>query len=799
MNNQIIKSEGYPGNALATWRPIAPATGPTSASKDDTVLDLGGVFRLLSRRRRWIFYSTGIFLALAGLLCVVMTPRYKATAQIELLKQDQGALIPAGRNGQTPTGSPQGEDALDFSLSLQTAVSELQSDKLALRVIRELKLEDTKDFAYKPLIMTRAARVNMSLPLEQAPLKRTYILKRWSRHLKVESEPGTRVIDVTFSHPDPVMAAQIVNRLVSDYVDDRYEVKYAAAQRSAEWLNTKLDAAKEQAEESAQRLAIASDAVGIYGNPDSDHGNILVDRLTQLNEAATAAQAIRASKESIYKLTQSGDPELLTGLVGTLSTGQGPASSGNPPYLLIDLRQQEADLNAQFAEAQTKYGPENPKLMEIRNKLRAAREEVRAEANKIAGRARQEYKAAVSNEAAANRALADEKKLAGEMQSKIAAYEIAKNEADSAQGLYQYLLEASKEAPLIGGMKSMDINIIDPAITPGKPASPVVPLYLAAGAFAGAIFGIAGAFVRDSVDTTLRTPEDIETMTQMPVLGVIPRGELDSPRSKRKSHSKRKTKRGLLGLHLSSEIGDTGSAIPSLCETQSLVMEAFRSVRSSILLSRPDNPRRVFMITSAQEDEGKSFSALHLAAALAQNGSTVLLVDADMRRGTLSRNLKMASRNGLSTLIGGVGDSDSYREVPALSGLTFLCVGATPPNPAEVIGSRKMAQLIGEWRKKFDFVVIDSPPLLPVTDGVLLSQVVDGVLLVARFAVSKQQAIMRAVRILLGVRAECFGVVVNDMDTKSTEYGYYGQAYSGGDTQIIEADQEILTATGREI
>jgi len=793
---QIIESEGNRGGAVAAGQPIYSASDSTVAHKDDTVLDLGGVFRLLSRRRHWVICSVVLFLVLAGMLCFVMTPHYEAKAQIELLKQEDGALVSWGQYGESHAGATHAEDALDFSLSLQTAVSELESDALALRVIKELNLDQTDDFAYMPLIMTPEAKLNLSLPIDHSPARRTYVLKQWSRHLNVQSKAGTRVIDVTFSHRDPAIAAQIVNRLVSDYIDYRYEVRYAAAQRSTEWLNAKLSAAKAQAEESANRFAAASEAAGIYGNADSAR-DIVVNRLEQLDAAAAQAQSNRAAKEAVYKLAQSGDPELVTGLVGA---GQGPNSSGSLPTLLINLRQQEADLNAQYAEAATKYGPDNPKLLQIGNKLQTARAEVKAEIERIAGRARQEYMAAVSSEAEANRVLAEEKQTASDVQKMTGNYGIAKNEADSAQALYQRLLETTRETPIVAGLRSTDVNILNPAVPPGKPASPIVPLYLAAGAFVGTIVGIAGAFVRDSVDTSLRNPEDIEQMTQLPVLGVVPRAKLDwsrNSRGKRKMVERRRPHNGMQGLQLSSAMSQIAPAIPALSESRSPVMEAFRSVRSSILLSRPDNPRRVFMLTSAQPGEGKSFSALHLAAALAQNGDTVLLVDADLRRETLSQNLKMAFRTGLSTLIAGTSNSGSYRRLAALPGLTFLCAGATPPNPAELIGSRKTAQLIEEWRQKFDYVVIDSPPILPVTDAALLSHVVDGVVLIARFAVSKQQALSRAIRIMRGVRAVCFGVVVNDMDKQSSEYGYYARTYYASDTTVLEAERE-RTQTAEE-
>lgn len=792
MTTQIIKSEGRsPLAAAAAWqspdRPALPKEGASS--------DIGGIFRLLFRRRRWIYGSIIIFVALAGVVCLVMTPRYRATAQLEMLKQEQGALAVTEQDGQTQSGATDAEDALNFSLSLQTAVSVLKSDRLAFRVINELHLEDTDEFAYKPLILTAKARKIMAEPIEQSPIKRATILKKWSKRLKVQSVAGTRMIEVSFSNPDPDMAARVVNQLVSDYVDYRYEVRYAAAERTTDWLNTKLAAVKAQAQEAADRLTKASQAIGVYGSSTSSDHNILAERLEQLDTAAQQAQANRAAKEAIYKMAQTGDPELVTGLMaGTQGSQGGNGGSTGGAALLIDLRQQEAELNTQYAEAASKYGPDNPKLIQLRTKLQAAQDEVKAETNRIAGRARNEYLASVSAENEASRALDDQKHVATDLQQKIAAYDVAKNEADSAQALYQKLLESSKTMPIVAGVHTTDVNVVNPAVPPGKPDTPIIPLYLAAGLFLGTLFGVAGAIIRDSVDTGLRNPDEIELITHLPVLGMVPRAQLDKGKKKLQRNA---ISRGRVESLMASDASQQAT-LPTLCDSHSRVMESFRSIRSSILLSRQDNPRRIFLITSAQPGEGKSFSALHLAAVLAQNGATVLLVDADFRRGSLSRDLKMSYRAGLSTLIATPNEGTCYREVASIPGLSFLPAGATPSNPAELIGSRKMAQLILEWREHYDFVVIDSPPVLPVTDAVVLSQMVDGVIVVARFAVSKQQAIIRTIRTLLSARAECFGVMVNDMDTLSDEYGNYDSYFDKTDDEVIEGEPEEMAASGQE-
>jgi capsular exopolysaccharide synthesis family protein len=750
------------------------------ASKDESVFDVAGVLLLLSRRRKWIFGSALFFTALAGLLCVVMTPRYKAIATIELLKQEVGTLAEAGQSDSS--GSTQADDALNFSLSLQTQVALLQSDALALQVIKELNLAETDDFQYKPLIKTKEVRSNMALPIDQSAIKRTYVLKRWSKHLKVDPVAGTRVIKISFSHPDPNMSAQIVNRLLADFVEYRYQVRYNAMERSAESLRSKLAGIRAQVKDSQTHLVQVQKDTGVYG-PDQDH-NIIIARLEQLNTAAADAHSNRAAEEAIYNLARSGNPELVAGLVaGSNQTGN--SQGNNAPTLLIGLRQQEADLNGQYAEAASRYGPDNPRLIQLKNKLEVARYEIKSETARIVGRARQDYLAAVAAEVAANGALEDQKRLASEMDEKTIDLEIAKHEADSARDVYQHLLKQVSESPILAGVRSTEVNIVDTAVPPGLPSSPIVPLYLGLAFLLGTTMGVGAAFVRDSIDSTLRNPEDIEAITQLPVLGVIPRSR-SMARSLWSKLQPKDDQRSFAGNLL---FGRNGSAyLPlggALSSSNSQVMEAFRSVRTAVLLSRPDNPRRVLMISSALPGEGKSFSSLHLASVLAQNGASVLLVDADLRRSTLTQNLKMPLSVGLSTLLSNESSTllsnescqGAYQQVEEVSGLTFLGAGLVASNPAELLGSKKMAQLIAGWREEYDFVVIDSPAILGVTDAAILSAVVDGVMVVVRFAVSTRQSILRAIRLLVDVGAQCFGVLVNGMDLQSADYASYSGEY----------------------
>jgi capsular exopolysaccharide synthesis family protein len=363
---------------------------------------------------------------------------------------------------------------------------------------------------------------------------------------------------------------------------------------------------------------------------------------------------------------------------------------------------------------------------------------------------------------------AEQKAIASRMNQQSIMYTIAKHEAESNRALYDSLLQKLKGADVLAGFHSSELNIVDPAVVPGRPTKPRVPLYLAVGALAGLTLGMIAAFVVEAMDRTMRNPEEIETTTQTPILGIIPQARI-SPGIERKHWLKEYRPNDRNG----AEPNTNRFFSPDVCA----VADAFRWVRTSLLLAQPDEPPKVLMVASAVPQEGKSFASLNLAAALAQNGSKVLLVDADLRRGTLSRMVKHQSGIGLSEMIlGGVGRAP-YWQMDEVPGLIFVPAGALLGSPAELLGSGKMASIIQSWRGEFSYVVIDTPALLPVPDAVVLSPHVDAVVIVARFAFTQRQFIVRAIRVLRDAQVKRISVLVNAMDPHSAEYSYYGGSH----------------------
>lgn len=753
-----------------------PARAMATEQPNDLDLNIHAVLQAILRRRMWIYVSTATMILAAALVCLFMTPQYKAESKLEILKQDTSGLS-LSSGGSTSFDAT--SDPLDFHLTLQTQLAVLRSDTLSWRVMKELKLVDAKDVNPNPTPSSTAGTPQVTEVSDPAPDKRAArALKRFKSHLKVDAISGTRLLTVSYMHPDPRMAAKIVNQLVSDYIEYNFQVRYNATSKATDWLRRQLVELKSQVEESQERAVRLQKESGIFG--EDEHHNVVLTRLEQLNNEVTSAEADRVIKESVYKLSRSGNPELIAGMLGAQPERNTPEAA-NPASLLNNLRQQETTLGAEYADASAKYGPAYPRLIQIKQKLSSVRASLAAELGKVAERAKNEYELAASREAAARKAFAEQKEVAAQMNDKATEFLIAKHEADSSRALYEHLLEKLKEAGVLAGLHSSALHILDPAEVPTLPARPNVPLYLGFGLLAGLFVGLVSVFVVESMDRTVRDVGQIETTTYVPVLGVIP-----DARS--------------IGTGIQQLLKSSVRKAPTETVQDSLILslhnaalsEAFRAVRTSLLLSRLGESSKVLMVTSGMPQEGKSFASLNLAAAFVHNGANVLLVDADLRGGTLSRVLNQRAEMGLSDVIRTMlktgsdlssnqmlfeDASAAYSQIDQVPGLTFIPAGECSHDASELLGSQHMSALIESWRKRFDYVLIDTSPVVAVTDAVVLSSKVDAAIVVVRFAVTNQPCIQRTIRLLRDVQAPRLSVLVNAMDVRSPEYYHYSGFY----------------------
>lgn len=743
--------------------PVAEMTNGEQAGNPD--VSILAFLQAIFRRRRWIYFWMATMLAAAGLVCLLMTPQYKAESKLEILKQNTSGLS-LNTGGATDASA----DPLDFNMTMQTQMAVLKSDVLAWRVMRELKLVDADHVS-----SAGAAAAEPTQPDEIAPDKKTArALKRFKSNLKVNGISGTRLIEVSYLDPDPKMAAKIANQLMADLIEYNFQVRYNATTKATDWLQRELVDLKSQLEKSQQRAAQLQKESGIFGQDEKN--NIVLTRLDQLNSQVTSAEADRVIKENIYRLSRSGNPELVAGMLGSQPERSMPESA-NPAALLNNLRQQEASLSAEYADASAKYGPAYPRLIQIKEKLNSVRSSISTELSKVAAQAKNDYQLAASREAAARKAFAEQKTVAAQMNDKATDFLIAKHEAESSRVLYEHLLEKLKEAGVLAGLHSSSLHVLDPAEVPTSPAIPNVPLYLGFGGVAGLFFGLVSVFIVEAMDRTVRDVREIEITTRVPVLGVIP-----DAGSKRQAGFKLLPKAGL-----QEHPQGAGQDVLLRSLGDPAVTEAFRAVRTALLLSRLHESSRVLLITSAMPQEGKSFASLNLAAALTYSGARVLLVDADLQRGSLSRAFNQDSGTGLSDIIRSAPEfgqdhlherlqlSTTYRKIEQVPKLTFMPAGDCSRDASELLGSRRMSTIIESWRNQFDYILIDTPPALAVTDAVVLSRKADAVIVVVRFAVTSQPSIQRTIRLLRDVQAPRLGMLLNAMERNSPEsYGYYG-------------------------
>ncbi len=651
------------------------------------------------------------------------------------------------------TGKKPEESPLDFMVTLETHAAALKSDALALQVIQELNLDQRPEFRAHQFMSDYFLKFadDSKLPLAQATHRRAEVLKAFQKNLVVKTEPGTRIITVQFMSPDPAIAAAVANTLVNDYVERNYQIQFAATKQVSDWLSGQLAQLKNQVEVSQQQMVGYEKQAGILGT-DETH-NIVMTRLEDVSKQLTDAESNRILAQTIWHLAQSGNPEMVSGLVGNSSSMTSPTTMSMTLTVIQNLRSQEAQLKADYAQASTKYGSAYPRLIQMQTQIKDLDDSIQSQVANLAGRAQNDYQAAQQNENELRQAFNQAKGEANQMNDSAVQYTIMKHESESSRDLYDGLVKKFQEAGVIASLRPNNLTVWDPATPSDRPARPIVPLNLGVGLFGGLAIGLALAFFRESIHQTIDTEEQVESALLAPSLASVPKWSLPAPT------------RALKPAHHSSSTND---GILMLSRPHSHAAESYRTLRAC--LEQMDNSGRpkVIMVTSAMPSEGKSTTSLNCAVALAQQGSKVLLVEADLRRPVLKKRLNMATTDGLSLLLAG-GSSDSVpASIPSIANLWVMPAGPTPSNPGELLGSPSMMALLARWRTEYDCVVIDTPPVLQASDALALSGQCDSVLLVVRAGVTTKQSLARVRSLFMHTYAPLTGVVFNGKNPKYT-------------------------------
>ena len=741
---------------------------------------------ILRRRRTIIFLAVSACFLLGVVTCFFLKPRYRALGEIEIQKSETDGL---GLQNLTNPLQEDQSDALDASITLQTEATILQSTSLALKVIEDLNLENTEDFkpTFNPIgwvfgVLTPAgvASDQPSAKLEDAPHRRDHAVKVFQKRLKIGAQSGSRLIDIKYTSSDPKIAAAVVNDVAKSLVDYTLNSRYAATSQASGWLSGQLGDIKKEAELQQGKVEQLQRESGVYslGISDAQGKEIAysatLDRLQQATQELSAATSNRILKGALYKTVENGDPELISGLAGSTLAGTSPGV--NNSFLLIqNLRTQQASLATQVAADTSKYGSANPKLADDRAGLDSINAQIASEVKRIGERAANDFKASQSVEDKMRTLYDQERKSADNLNDKAIALLIARQEASDARTLYQTLYSHLKEAGVVQGLRSSNVSVVDSGRIPSRPV-PDVALCLALSLICGCFVGVSGALIADATDDRIETMATIERALNTPILAILPMTDARVP-----VKASGGARRMLTGDNWETD----GSRVAVLGGPNTAYVEALRGLRTSLLHSLDDSQPKTILITSAVEQEGKSTLSLNLAALLVLNGSRVLLIDGDMRSAGLSRclgverkaaNLLQRGTRGLSDALSGPDEPaviKPFRELPELS---VIPAGSAPTYPAELLGSERMQAHVKTWSAGYDYVLIDSPPILAVADALILARLADTTLLVARHGRTTQKSLERAYATLSGIENTSVGVIVNGVNRNSVSlkefYGY---------------------------
>jgi len=705
-------------------------------------------------KRKWLVISciVGIF-ATVAIASLRETPIYEAAGQIAVNKADSN-LISFKDSMPVVEYYDQGD--------LDTEVRIIQSDLLALQVIRQLNLDKRPEFGGHP-DQKQANLVADSLQTDSN--RATAVLGAFLGGLHVSLIPNTRIIEIHYNSTDPQLAASIVNTLAATYVEQNFKTKFESTMQASDWLSKQLVDLQMKVETSQEKLVRYQKEHEILGNDEKQ--NITTEKLDEINKELTLAESDRMQKEAIYRQTQSTDPDAIA---AAIVTGN-PGGSG----LLDSLRAQQAALKIQVADLGTQFGPSYPKIAQLNNQLKEIDHQLQSETNKAVDHLRGQYLAALQRENLLHDSFEKQKQEANKLNESAIEYSLLKRDVESNRTLYEGLLEKLKEAGVTAGLRSTNFRILKPARAPSVPVEPNIPRNLSFALVLGVISGLGLAFLLENMDNTVRTPEQAQALSALPSLGMIPLG------SKTTTHG---TAANRLALTSSREAVETVTQV----RPQSQMAESYRALRTSLLLSNLGAPPKVIMVTSARPQEGKTTTSINTAIVLAQKGVRVLLVDADLRRPSVHKTLGMGPRSGLSNVLTGSATLQQTITIsPLVPNLFILPAGTPPPNPAELLASANMRDLIAELREQFDHIVLDTPPTLSVTDAVVLSPRADATILVIRSGQTTKQALRRSRDILMQVNAHVAGVLLNAVDLTSPDYYYYYE-YQGKYTHYYQEE-----------
>jgi capsular exopolysaccharide synthesis family protein len=739
---------------VAMRRPVASSTGGQ--------LHLLDRLTAIFRHRRLAGTAFVVVVGLLMLQTYSTIPLYRASAQVQIQDERTTSV------GQLSMNDPMFWQDSEQYYNTQYAI--LQSRGLAKRVVDRLQLQNhplfngTAPQSRGPLSVVRETRRSIGRTVRrlfsrtsepaapvQAPAEETALegalISQFLAGVAIVPERSTRLVSIVYTSQDPAFAALAANTLAEEYAQQNLDLRLGTILKNLTWLGEEVkrqEAKVREAEAAMTRYRQEQNALSL-----EDRQNIVVARLNTLNDTVTRARTTRLQKEAVFNQLKSVNSASDTAdAFPVIATNAG----------VIEAKTRLNELIAQKAQLSSRYLPGHPAMAKIEAQIDSARAELNGQRARVIEAARNEYEAAVAEERSFGGQLEAQKHAAMDLDRKSGGYLVLQREAESNRQIYQSLMQQEKELRVISNSRTNNVQVMDRAEVPGAPFSPNARKDWFTAILAGLLVALGLAFGLEYLDDTVKTPEDVTARLRLPMLGLVP--------------SIRGDRVPLLSEPVPHDFG-----------------EAFRSLRTSLVFTSSSQGARVIAVTSSQPLEGKTTTACNLAMALALGGSRVLLIDGDMRRPGLHKVVGVQNEVGLShVLVGQARLRDAVQRTHEAN-LFVIAAGRMPPNPSELLASDRMQQFVKNLQTgPFDWVIVDTPPVLAVTDAVLIARLVSGLVFVIGSEMTRRAHAERAIEMLLPGKPKTIGAVLNRVNFQrnryyySRYYGYHYHNYYGHDS-----------------
>lgn len=725
---------------LATPTVAAPTVAALGPGGDHDELDLLAYWQILLKRR-WLVLAIVATALVASLFWTLLTPSiYRATAVLQ--------IEPHSMQIMEVQGISPGQDRYDPDFA-QTQYELLQSRSLAERVAEDLHLPGSNIYvqltppswfqrlrqllgmgkATAPRTVSAAVPANRDAPTVQ--LRRAAALVQ--QGLTIAPVRNSHLVEVRYDSTSPQFSAKVANAVADGFIAASLDRQFGASSYAKKYLEDQLALLKSRLEASERKLVAYAKQQDIV---HAGEGKSLVEQnLTDLNRSLATAQEQRIRAQARWEQAKA-------------ATGSALPADMLGNSILHTLQQQQATLQSQYQDKLRTFKPEYPAMLALKGQIDEVQKQIDKELTNIRASVKAEYDAALSQETMLKKQLDSLREDSLQVDSRSIQYNILKRDVDTNRELYNGLLQRYKQVGMAGGVKASNISVVDRAIVPGSRHSPSLYRNLAMGGLLGVVLAVMLAILLEYLDNTVRTPQDVEKLLHLGVLGIIPKLQKQTPRE-------------------------------AVRDPRSAFSESYRSVRTALQFSTDNGVPRVLLLTSAGPGEGKSTSALTLARNFAQLGKRVLLIEGDLRNPTLGRTMGVSSESGLSSLLSGACTLPEAITHTDDASLDVLLSGPLPPSPTELLAGAKLVSLMAVATNKYDQIIIDGPPVLGIADAPILANVATGTLLIVQSGVTRIQAAQVAIKRLQLTRARLIGCVLTQYDARQGAYGYGFEGYYG--------------------